>query len=240
MSELTLSLLQRKPPRNTGRWRDRVREITDRLVAEYGTPSLGNFRDPVKEIFYIVLSARTTEPLYRQAHKQLWSRFPTLKAIAGAPLAELRKCVAVAGLGRKRAVQVKAIAKSLLADLGPRPASRLRRLSAEEAYAALRKLPGAGPKSALCVMMYSLDFDVFPVDVHARRVLSRIGLIPTGVKHYRAQDVLPAYVPTGRSKELHVALLVHGRFVCTSISPRCKNCAICRFCRYGSAIASSR
>ena len=212
-----------------------MRKLTDLLVAEYGTPSLGNFRDPVKEIFYIVLSARTTESLYKQAHKRLSRRFPSLEAIANARVTELRNCVATAGLGKKRAVQVKAIASKLLADFGQRPASKLRRLSAEDAYAALRSLPGVGPKSALCVMMYSLGFDVFPVDVHARRVLGRVGLIGPGTKHYHAQDVLPGFVPPERSKELHVALVVHGRRICKPRAPQCDFCAIRRFCKYASS-----
>ena len=235
MSKLTLSLLRRKPSRRVKQWRTRMRKITDLLVAEHGTPSLGNFRDPVKEIFYIVLSARTTESLYKQAHKQLSRRFPSLEAIANAPVAELRKCVATAGLGKKRAVQLKAIASELLADFGPRPAGKLRRLSAEDAYAALRSLPGVGPKSAICVMMYSLGFDVFPVDVHARRVLGRVGLIEPGAKHYHAQDVLPGFVPPKRSKALHVALVVHGRRICKPRAPQCDFCAIRSFCKYASS-----
>ncbi len=235
MSDLTLSLLQQKPSRLVKQWRPRMAKITDLLVAEHGTPSLGNFRDPVKEIFYIVLSARTTESLYKQAHKRLWSQFPSLEAIAQAPLARLRSCVATAGLGKKRAAQIKAIASKLLSEFGLRPAIKLRRLSAEEAYAALQSLPGVGPKSALCVMMYSLGFDVFPVDAHAHRVLCRIGLIGAGAKHYRAQEMLPGFVPPERSKELHVALVVHGRRICKPRAPQCACCAIQLLCKYGKS-----
>jgi endonuclease III len=233
MSNLTLALLGRKPSRQVKRWQTKIQKVTDLLVAEYGTPSLGNFRDPVKEIFYIVLSARTTESLYKEAHKRLSREFLNLEAIANAPVAKLRKCVATAGLGKKRAVQIKAIASKLLSDFGTRPAGKLRRLSAEEAYAYLRSLPGVGPKSALCVMMYSLGFDVFPVDAHAHRVLCRIGLIKPGAKHYHAQGVLPGFVPPGSSKELHVALIVHGRQICEPKVPLCNECAIRMFCNTG-------
>lgn len=234
MSQLTLELLRRKPPRKARKWHERVTEVTDLLVAAYGSPTLGNFRDPVKEIFYIVLSAKTTEALYKKAHKRLWARFPTLDALADARAAEIRACVAAAGLGRKRAVQLKSIASRLRADFGLQPARKLRRLSAQDAYTYLRSLPGVGPKSALCVMMYSLDFDVFPVDAHAHRVLQRLGAIKSGSKHYHAQDLLPAFVPPGRSKELHVALVIHGRVVCKSQSPQCTNCLVAQLCSTGA------
>ena len=101
MSTDTLALLGRPQPRPTRSWGRRMQRITDLLVTEYGTPSLGNFRDPIKEIFYIVLSAKTTETLYRKAHKRLWSRFATLEEIARASVSQIRACVASAGLGKK-------------------------------------------------------------------------------------------------------------------------------------------
>lgn len=234
MSELTLALLKRRRPRRARAWHGRIRKITALLVAEYGTPSLGNFADPIKEIFYIVLSARTTEPLYKNAHRRLWRRFRTLSAIADAPLRELHDCIGNAGLGKKRSMQIQRTARKLIKDFGSRPGSRLRQLSADEVYAYLLTLPGIGPKSAFCVMMYSLGFDVFPVDAHARRILSRIGLPLRGSKHYHAQAQLPAFVPVGGSKALHVALIAHGRNTCISRTPMCQECKIAHLCSTGS------
>ena len=229
-----MKLLGKRPPRNAKKWHPVVEKITDLLVAEYGTPTLGNFRDPVKEIFYIVLSARTTEALYKAAHKRLWQQFPTIEAIANARVSEIRSCVGMAGLGKKRAMQIKKIAKRLCTDLGTRPNAMLKKLSAEDVFAYLCSLPGIGPKSALCVMMYSLEYDVFPVDTHVHRILSRIGCANAGLKHYQAQSLLPAFVPLQRNKRLHVGLVVHGRVICTSQSPECCICPIRKVCRWAS------
>ncbi len=233
MSDLTLSLLGKKRPRRATRWVPRMEEIARLLVSKYGTPSLGNFRDPVEELFYIVLSAKTSEAHYRAAHTRLRRRFRNLVALSKASLPEIYKCIRMAGLGKKRTKQIKEIASRLLRDWGIRPANSLRRLPAEDAYAYLRSLPGIGPKSALCVMMYSLGFDVFPVDTHANRVLSRIGAINGGAKHYEAQNLLPGFVPNGYSKQLHVALIVHGRRVCKAGSPHCEKCLISDLCDHG-------
>lgn len=233
MSDLTVALLQQPRQRGAHQWHTRMQEITDLLVEEHGTPTLGNYADPIKEIFYIALSARTTERLYHYAHKQLWKTFPTLEAIANAPIGDLREVVAGAGLGTKRSSQIKAIAAQLLEDFGSRTRMRLRQLSAEEAFAYLCNLPGLGPKSALCVMMYSLGFDVFPVDSHAQRILTRIGVPLKGVKHYHAQQQFPAFVPSGRSKDLHVVLVVHGRLICKPRVASCEFCPISTFCSTG-------
>lgn len=218
------------------KWPELLAEVADRLVASYGTPTLGNFRDPVKEIFYILLSARTSERLYQRAHKQLFERFPTLDAMATAKIQEVLKAVKVAGLGRKRAAQVMAIAARVSAELGKSPHRRLRKMTAAESYRYLTDLPGVGPKSALCVMMCSLDHDVFPVDINVQRVLERLGTLPKGLKHYEAQRLAPKYVPVGRSKELHVGLVEHGRKVCLPNRPKCQKCILSDLCRHGRKV----
>lgn len=55
-------------------------EIADRLAATHGSPTLGNWRDPIREIFYIVLSARTTDRQYRKTYRAL--RCPRLMGLA--------------------------------------------------------------------------------------------------------------------------------------------------------------
>lgn len=234
MSNLTMKLLQRPIPSLARRWKTRLHAITETLVATYGTPSLGNHRDPVQEILYIALSAKTTEALYKTAYERLRIRHPDLAAIAGATERSIRNCIGSAGLGFKRSRQVKAIAIRLLNDFDTRPATALRKLPPREAFRYLCSLPGIGPKSALCVMMYSLGHDVFPVDTHVHRVLHRVGAIKSGVKHYQAQNVLPALVPAAHSKALHIGLIVHGRSVCRSHKPRCGTCCIRRFCHFSS------
>lgn len=233
MSDLTVALLGRPRQRSSTNWDRVLRVVANRLLIEHGMSSLGNFRDPIREIFYIVLSAKTTESLYKRAFQELWGRYPGITSIASAPLSAIRRCIGFAGLGHKRAIHVKAIASSLRSTLGQRPASALRKYSAPEAYSLLRSLPGVGPKSALCVMLFSLDFDVFPVDAHVQRVLARIGIIPRAEKHYRAQHRLPAFVPNGLSKTLHVTLIQHGRKVCRATNPNCTACVLVDVCRHG-------
>lgn len=234
MSELTLELLRRKPaiPRRR-MWRERFTEIADRLVSAYGVPTLGNLDDPVQEIFYIVLSAKTTDSQYRRTHALLMESFSSLTALASAPIVEVVRCIVGGGLSNKKASQVKRIAARLTADLGANPATGLRQMSAREVFDYLTGLPGIGPKSALCVMMCSLNFDVFPVDANVSRIATRIGVVRGGLKHYDYTQVLPAAVPTGRGKELHVGLVVHGRTVCLPRKPLCASCFLSDLCNFG-------
>ena len=129
--------------------------------------------------------------------------------------------------------QVVATAKRLVTDFGPRPQSKLRKLSTEECFEYLSKLPGLGPKSSFCVMMYSLDFDVFPVDVNVQRIAERLGAISPGLKHYQAQKFLPILIPDGCGRDLHVAMVAHGRAVCVPHRPNCGVCVLVDLCCTG-------
>jgi endonuclease III len=128
---------------------------------------------------------------------------------------------------------VVAAAQKLERDFGERAVTELRGMPVDGAFEYLTNLPGVGPKSALCVMMYSLEIDVFPVDINVQRILSRMGLVPRKMKHYQAQQRIPKFVPQGRSKELHIGLVVHGRTICLPQRQRCSECCLVDLCQTG-------
>lgn len=214
-------------------WTTRFALVADRLVAAHGVPRLGNFRDPVKEIFYILLSAKTTDAQYRKTHRRLWTKYPDLAELARARIRDIRQCIESGGLAAKRALHVRLTARLLLEKGGANPAKYLKSLDEAEAFAFLSALPGIGPKSALCVMMYSLDFDAFAVDVNVQRIAARMGAIPAGLTHPQAQRRLARTVPIGRSRELHVSMVVHGRTICLPRAPQCGLCPLADECRTG-------
>lgn len=110
MSTLSARILDvRRNPRS--RWPALWAEIADRLVAEHGVPGLGNFRNPVKEIFYILLSAKTADSQYRRTNRALRLAYPTLAALASAKVQGVRKCIESGGLAGKHARQIVSLAK---------------------------------------------------------------------------------------------------------------------------------
>jgi endonuclease-3 len=48
-----------------------------------------------------------------------------------------------------------------------RALDQLPHMQPEEAWRSLRTLPGVGPKTAACVLMFNLDLPVMPVDTQA-------------------------------------------------------------------------
>ena len=239
MSELSCRVLGVKRNRRS-KWPARWAAIADRLVADYGVPSLGNFRNPVKEIFYILLSAKTADAQYRRTNRALHIAYPTLEALATAKVKGVRVCIESGGLAATRARHIIVLARALLKAGAPNPSRFLRSLDPEAAFAFLTGLPGVGPKSAFCIMMYSLGMDVFPVDVNVLRIAERLGAIPRGLDHTKAQKALARIAPEGRSKELHIGLVVHGRLVCTPRNPKCGICPLLAQCPTGRQAELSR
>jgi endonuclease III len=238
MSLLTALLLNKSTSRRSV-WSVRFEEVANRLVDDHGIQRLGNYRNPIREIFYILLSAKTTDSQYRMTYRRLLNAFPTLSTMANARVRQIQTCIVSGGLANKRASQIKRTAAALLEIGGDNPSKQLRRMSYRELFSFLTNLPGMGPKSAFCVMMYCFDIDVFPVDANVQRIAERMGAIPKGLKHYQAQQKLSPLIPSGRSRELHITMVVHGRTICLPRAPKCSKCCIREMCRQGQATTAT-
>lgn len=203
----------------------------DRLLsARYGTPRLGNRREPISEIVFIILSARTRGSDHQAAYRRLRAQFPTWAAVRDAPLRQIRQVIQKAGLSRIKALQIRQVLRRLTRDLGRLSAAPLRRLDDSSLEAYLTSLPGVGLKTARCVMLYSLDRRVFPVDTHSMRLFENLGIIGSPLRFEYAQDPLQRLVPAELRYSLHVNAVAHGRQTCVPGAPRCEVCPIARLC----------
>lgn len=91
-------------------------------------------------------------------------------------------------------------------------------------------LKGVGPKTAACVLLFSLGRPYFPVDTHVHRVARRLALVPDEADAVRAQALLQEAVPHGDVYDLHMLLIRHGRDVCVARRPLCSRCPLASLC----------
>ena len=105
--------------------------------------------------------------------------------------------------------------------------------AAAEAY--LLSLPGVGPKTAACVLVFSMGRAAFPIDTHVHRVATRLGWIPANTAADQAYRLLGPRVPPDIRYDLHLAMITHGRTVCRAQRPQCGACILRDLCAYGSA-----
>lgn len=221
-----------------------VERIAELLEVTYRSADLGNFENPLEEAVYIMISRQTREEVYREVFATLRRCYPRWEQVAAAPRDELRDLLRPAGFYEQRADQLKALLEAVAEtnrerEVGPfgQPATDLtldflHEMSDEEAEAFLRGLPGIGPKSARCILSYSLGRNTFAVDTHVRRIFIRLGLVESrGIKadHDPFQEAVPPRLRT----QLHVNMVHHGRAVCRETNPACQQCVLVSFCGDG-------
>lgn len=205
--------------------------VERRLRRRFGTPALGNKRNPVRELIYIVLSAKTPEARYQEAYRRLTGRFRRMELLADADVRELEDLIRWAGLARRKSEQIVQLARALRAEYGRVTLAPLQRLSDAEAEARLRDLPGVGKKTARCVLMYALGRHVFPVDAHVLRICRRIGWAAgISAKGTRFHDQLQERIPLDLRHSLHVGMVELGREYCRPKGPLCRECPIADLC----------
>jgi endonuclease III len=208
----------------------RMRLIERRLRLEYGRPRHFNPTDPLDDLIFLVLSRMTQEVKYVRTYARLRSSLSTWGAVREAPPDQLEELIHEAGLAPTKTAQLQAILAEIDAREGAMSLHRLRSMVDEDVERYLTTLPGVARKTALCVMLYTLDRDVLPVDTHVWRVAQRLGLAPAGGWSEAQGRRLEARVPPGLRASLHVTLVAHGREVCRAPRPDCGGCMLTDLC----------
>lgn len=211
--------------------RRRLRSIAARLRRAYGAPPEARHLAPIDELVLTVLSQNTSDVNRDRAYADLRRALPTWEAVAAAPVRTIVRAIRRGGLALTKAPRIKAMLRSLavrgvalddpgaLADLGD-----------SELWELLLGLPGVGPKTAACVLLFSLDRPHFPVDTHVHRVAIRLGLVDGRANAVSAQALLQASVPSDLVYALHMGLIRHGREVCVARRPLCSGCVLFDLC----------
>ena len=213
-----------------------IREVARILSVLHGTPSLGNKKDPIDELVYIILARKTREGAYQETYEKLKRAFPSWDLLLSAHRRRVEKLIYSGGLAAKKTDSLFGALARLKETFGTCTLDPVSDWSDAELCQFLCSLPEIEKKSAYCIMMYSLDRQVFPVDTHVGRVLTRLGLYRElgldleGLDHKQLQNVLAELIPPSLRYSLHVNLLVHGREVCTAQRPKCVQCELRNFC----------
>lgn len=207
-----------------------VSELLERLHSVYGELRWRPHHDPMSELILTILSQHTSDRLSGRAFAQLIGSFPDWDAVREAPAAEIKAAIAIGGLSEVKAPRLKAVLQQVRDERGGYDLGFLADLQLDEARAWLMRLPGVGPKTAACVLMFALGRPALPVDTHVFRVAKRLGLIPPKLSAEKAHTHLEAQVPEANVYAFHVGLIKHGRYVCVAQKPRCADCVLNDLC----------
>jgi endonuclease-3 len=213
---------------------DLLRSIFDRLHDRYGPFHLIPSETPIDELIATILSQHTSDVNTARAFASLRARFREWDAVVAAPVEEVAESIRSGGLSNIKAPRIQAVLREVETRIGGFDLRFLQSMPIGEAREWLTTLPGVGPKTAACVLLFSLGMPALPVDTHVHRVAVRIGLVPEGTPAERTWQPLEAALG-GTGQEvyaLHMSLILHGRRTCTARRPRCGECPVMDDCDY--------
>jgi endonuclease-3 len=208
----------------------RVREVLRRLRRAYGPLESPRRLVPLDELVLTILSQNTSDVNRDRAYAALRRRFPSWAALAEAREADVANAIRPGGLANIKAPRLLAVLREIRSREGSFDLGWMEEASDDEVSQYLMSLPGVGPKTAACVLAFSLGRPALPVDTHVHRVASRLGFLPAGTTAARAHQLLAALVPPRLRVAMHMGLIRHGRQICRAGRPRCEICPLQDLC----------
>lgn len=172
----------------------------------------------------LMLQQTRVEQVIPYYHRFL-RRFPSLRALAEAPRADVLKVWE--GLGYySRAVRAQETARHLIKN----HRGRFPRTVQE-----LRALPGIGPYTAAAVGSLAMGLDAAVVDGNVIRVLARVFACAEDAQRPAGRALFQgwadALLPAGRAGIFNEAMMELGATVCTPRQPACAVCPLGEACR---------
>ena len=184
-------------------------------------------RDPYAILVSEVMLQQTQVDRVLPKYREFLSRFPTLAALAAAPLAEVIRAWAPLGYN-VRAVRLHQIARQAVAEFGGTLPGTLEGLLA---------LKGIGRYTAGAIACFAFGLPVATVDTNIRRALWRLfrGIEPaewpTGQPAVRAALALAEWaLPADAAYDWQQALMDLGATICLSRRPACERCPVASAC----------
>ena len=216
-------------------------DVLSALEGLYGRVERRVHLGPVDELVATVLSQHTSDVNTARAFASLKAAFPTWDAVVDAPTSEVEDSIRSGGLAAQKAPRIQAILCDIERTYGDFSLDELCDRSVGEARAALTAMHGVGPKTASCVLLFSMGIPALPVDTHVHRVSRRLGIIPDRLSAEAAHEALEAQLPKDADDlySFHMLMIRHGREVCVARQPRCARCGLLSLCEYGRHLADA-
>ncbi len=207
-----------------------LREALGEPEALHQSSPLAHCQTPVEVLIATVLTQATSDRNALKSWRQFKQTFPETESAIEADEFAIREAIRSGGLANQKAKTIRAILKTIrdrpqeltLGEIAKYP---------DSARKFLQGLPGVGPKTAACVLLFGLNLPAFPVDIHIHRIAIRMGWVEPRTGPEEAQKFLTALIPAQYHFSLHILLLNLGRKYCRPHNPNCQECPLSRECR---------
>ncbi len=203
---------------------EQIKEIIERLEAEYPIAECSlDYEKGYELLFATRLAAQCTDERVNKITPALYSRYPTLAAIAAADITELEEIIRSCGFYHSKASDIIKCANVLIDVFGGRVPDTMEELIS---------LPGVGRKTANLILGDVFGKPAVVVDTHCIRLTNRIGLVDNLKDPTKIEMELRELLPPEKSSDFCHRMVLHGRAVCPARKPLCEKCCIRHACAY--------
>ena len=179
------------------------------------------YEKPYELLISTRLSAQCTDARVNLVTPELFSKFPSLHALADAPIEEIEEIIKPCGLFHTKARDIKMLSRMLIDDFGGELPNTLEDLI---------KLPGIGRKTANLVMGDIFHQPAVVTDTHCIRICGRLGLTKEK-EPFKVEMELKKILPPEKSNDFCHRLVHFGREFCKARGPQCTACPLRDICK---------
>ncbi len=178
-------------------------------------------KDPFLTLISCLLSLRTKDEVTARASERLFIQAKTPEEMLNLKKEEIEAAIYPVGFYKRKAGQILGICRVLVERYDSRVPDEL-----EE----LLKLRGVGRKTANIVITRGYNKPGIAVDTHVHRISNRLGLVETKSPN-QTEFALRKTLPKRYWTVFNSLLVMHGKTICTPVSPKCSICPITEYCK---------
>ena len=180
-----------------------------------------NYFNDYSLLIAIMLSAQTTDKRVNEVTKVLFSKYDSLDKLKKASITDLENIIYPLGNFKRKAYNVKEIARILDEEYNKKVPSERE---------ILETFPGVGRKTVNVYYAEFLNIPAIAVDTHVERVTKRLKLANKSDNVLSIEKKLMKNIDKSNWSKRHLQLVLFGRYYCKAKKPECKDCKLKEIC----------
>lgn len=184
-----------------------------------------NAENPLQLIIATRLSAQCTDARVNLVTPALFEKYKTVEDFANADISDVEALVHSCGFYRAKARDIIGMCQKMISDFGGEVPDTIEKLTS---------LPGVGRKTANLIMGDVYGKPAVVADTHLIRISNLLGLVETK-DPLKVEMQLRKILPEEESNDFCHRCVLHGRDTCISGRPRCTECEMQSFCKFGKS-----
>lgn len=189
-----------------------------------------NYSSPYELLVAVVLSAQCTDKRVNQYTPAIFKKYPTPEILAKVEFEELYPYIKSLSFPNNKTKNLIGLGIILFEKYNSVVPSTIEELI---------QIPGVGRKTANVITSVIFKKPTMAVDTHVFRVSKRLGLVDESLKTpFEVEKTLMLNIPKKYITDAHHWLILHGRYICVSRTPKCGICPLTQWCKYFDLMSS--